>query len=248
MRGSLHNGKICCILFDTKPQMHHWSSSKSITSTNNIFPGNLQYLYSLLYFISFTWPLGPFDSLCKNWLINWLLLFSYIWSPTAFLCLHCLPRQWQLWSWSLHRGHVAPGHKGSQAMAGKTLYEMLGLEASAPLEAIQRACLTSAKKLYVDKNSDPDATVTFQKLNTAYQMSRLNKCDSNGSCHSLVVLANVSLFTRQNTFSLNTDIINITFLVFMEHCATHYNVNPDLPPQRIKTKSGHYGKLTVRKV
>ena len=65
-------------------------------------------------------------------------------------------------------------------------------------------------------------------------MSRFNKYDSdgdnvNGSCHSLVALANVSLFTRQDTFSLNTDIINITFLVFMEHCATYYNVNPDLP-------------------
>ena len=43
----------------------------------------------------------------------------------------------------MHRGHVAPGHKGSQAMADNTLYEMLGLEPSAPLEAIQMASCKS---------------------------------------------------------------------------------------------------------
>ena len=58
--------------------------------------------------------------------------------------------------------------------------------------------------MHADKNSSPDATVTFQELNTAYQnlTSRLNKGDNEGdnvsdSSHSTTALPNVSLYTRE---------------------------------------------------
>ena len=63
---------------------NHICITEAQASSNNIFPGNLKYLYSLLYFISFTWPLGPFDSLCKK--------FAYKVTLIVFIpfTAHCL--------------------------------------------------------------------------------------------------------------------------------------------------------------
>ena len=156
--------------------------------------------------------------------------------PLHILYLHWLPTQWLLWSRSLHWGMWHPTavnasrhawlHKCSWAMADSTLFELLGLEPSASLDEIIGAYRTSAKKFHPDKNSNSDTTGIFQ-MNTAYRnlMSSVNNCenaDVSYSCHSMTALPNVSLYTRENTFSVTIDIVNIMFLVFREECETHH--------------------------
>ena len=122
-------------------------------------------------------------------------------------------------------------HKDRYTMADRTLYELMGLQPNASLESIKSAFRTLAKQYHPDKNSSPDATKAFQKLNTAYQtlVSLGNDRDQedNGSDSSVsIALPNVTLITRENTFSITIDIIDIMFLVFMEECELHHNVRP----------------------
>ena len=122
-------------------------------------------------------------------------------------------------------------HKDRSTMADRTLYELMGLRPNASLESIKSAFRTLAKQYHPDKNSSPDATKAFQKLNTAYQtlvsFGNDRGQEDNGSDSSVAIaLPNVTLITRENTFSITIDIIDIIFLVFMEECELHHNVRP----------------------
>ena len=125
-------------------------------------------------------------------------------------------------------------HSDRAAMADWS-YELLGLQPNASVESIKCAFRTLAKQYHPDKNNSPDATKTFQKLNTAYQIltslqndldrdDRINDSDSDGSI--MTALPNVTLLTRENSFSVTIDIIDIMFLLFMEECGLHHNVRP----------------------
>ena len=119
-------------------------------------------------------------------------------------------------------------------MPDSTLYGLLGLEPTASPRSIKSAYRTLAKRLHPDKSQDPDATEVFQKLNNAYQIL----CDSNDSsllsredkCNdveiSLSALPNISIVTRENTFSVTIDITDIMFLAFLEECQQHHCVSP----------------------
>ena len=119
-------------------------------------------------------------------------------------------------------------------MPDSALYGLLGLEPTASPRSIKCAYRTLAKRLHPDKSQDPDATEVFQKLNNAYQilcdsnysslLSREDKCNDVESSHS--ALPNISIVTRENTFSVTIDITDIMFLAFLEECQQHHCVSP----------------------
>ena len=145
------------------------------------------------------------------------------------------------------------------------LYELLGLQPNASVESIniKSAFRTLAKLYYHDKNNSSDATKPFQKLNTACQIltslqdeldrdNGINDSDSDGSI--ITALPNVTLLTRENSFSVTIDIIDIMFLVFMEECELHHNVRPiDRGPNGIQYRFDYtspdidenYGSLSL---
>ena len=154
-------------------------------------------------------------------------------------------------------------HRDRAAMADWS-HELLGLQANASVGSIKCAFRTLAKQYHPDKNNSPDATKTFQKLNTAYQIltslqneldrddGGINDSDSDGSI--MTALPNVTLLNRENSFSVTIDIIDIMFLVFMEECEFYHNVRPiDRGPNGIQYRfdytspddAENYGSLSL---
>ena len=172
-------------------------------------------------------------------------MYLYILSPTTerfvYPVVKCVVR--------VQREHQEPRHshpgagacmapvmywQHSWTMPDSTLYGLLGLEPTASPRSIKSAYRTLAKRLHPDKSQDPDAIEVFQKLNNAYQIL----CDSNDSSLlsredrrndveiSLSALPNISIVTRENTFSVTIDITDIMFLAFLEECQQHHCVSP----------------------
>ena len=139
------------------------------------------------------------------------------------------------------RGPVHPGGTGhawsplkdsGSTMAEPSYYELLGLKPGASQDSIKNAYRILAKKHHPDKNCSPDATRIFQNLNKAYQ-ALINhdtldtiqcKCDSD--CKIAAALPDVSLLTRENTFSVTIDITDLMFLAFQEECERHHDTRP----------------------
>ena len=120
------------------------------------------------------------------------------------------------------------------AMANSALFELLGLEPTASPMSVKYAFRTLAKRFHPDKDKDSDATEVFQKLNNAYQVLR-NSSDSSVPSHEdecnhtdseHTALPNISIITRENSFSVTVDITDIMFLAFVDECQKHYCVNP----------------------
>ena len=118
-------------------------------------------------------------------------------------------------------------------MLVQSAYEILGLDPTASLDHIKCAYRFLAKKWHPDKNCCDGSTAQFQQVNLAYQT--LISChtptdhDENSSpagSGCVESMFNMSLQTKQNTFSITIDITDLMFLVILSECETHHGVSP----------------------
>ena len=110
------------------------------------------------------------------------------------------------------------------------LFETLGLEPSATFADIKAAYRCLAKKYHPDKNRSAEATALFQQLNYAYNIltdiGTIQKNDYVPNQQSDNKLCYISLSTKENTFSVTIDIVDVMFLVFIEECKAYHGVSP----------------------
>ena len=113
----------------------------------------------------------------------------------------------------------------------QTAYGILGLDSSASLDGIKSTYRSLAKQHHPDKNSSHGSTTLFQQLNHAYQT--LIKChlsaghDGDSSpAGPVCVDSDITLNTKENSFSVTMDITDIMFLVILSVCESHHGVIP----------------------
>ena len=188
------------------------------------------------------------------------------------LCFHVLSasgRHGRWWQGSLSR---VPGpmlnhprhawvHTPSSTMLVQSAYEILGLDPTASLDHIKCAYRFWAKKWHPDKNCCDGSTAQFQQVNLAYQTLISCHTPTDHDENSLAAgsgcvesMFNMSLQTKQNTFSITIDITDLMFLVILSECETHHGVSPidrGVNGQQLRfpyTSPGepeHYGSISL---
>ena len=115
----------------------------------------------------------------------------------------------------------------------QSAYGILGIDSSVPLDKIKSTYRSLAKKYHLDKNNSNESTALFRQLNHAYQT--LIKCHiyaghDGDSTHAGPVcvdsMSDITLHTKENTFSVTIDITDIMFLVILGECESYHGVSP----------------------
>ena len=152
-------------------------------------------------------------------------------------------------------------HTSGSTMDGQSAYDILGIDSSVSLDEIKSTYRSLAKKYHPDKNSSNGSTALFQRLNQAYQT--LLKCHISAghdgdSPHVGPVcvdsISDITLHTKENTFSVTIDITDIMFLVILSECESHHDVSPidrGINGQQLRFpytspgESEHYGSISL---
>ena len=159
----------------------------------------------------------------------------------------------------LNHPRHASVHTAGSSMDVQTAYGILGLDSSVSLDGIKSAYRSLAKQYHPDKNSSHGSTALFQQLNHAYQT--LIKChlsaghDGDSSpAGPVCVDSDITLNTKENSFSVTIDITDIMFLVILSVCESHHGVSPvdrGVNGQQLKFpytspgESEHYGSISL---
>ena len=152
-------------------------------------------------------------------------------------------------------------HTPISTMLVQSAYDILGLDPTASHNDIKCAYRSLAKKWHPDKNCCDGSTAQFQQLNLAYHTiischiptdHDENSSPAGASCVESIF--NISLHTKQNTFSITIDITDLMFLVILSECQTHHGVNPidrGVNGQQLRFpytspgESEHYGSISL---
>ena len=150
--------------------------------------------------------------------------------PPLWICLLCVARD------NLASGGVVKLHRHAWLhtflcrRSMQQLFETLGLEPTATLAEIKAAYRCLAKKFHPDRNRSSEATALFQQLNHAYNiLTNLGAIPDNERANNQQgdnKLCHISLSTKDNTFSVTIDIVDVMFLVFVEECKVYHGVSP----------------------